>query len=136
MSQSLVHQLARNAAQFGNEPAIHGKGPGGSWKSLSWGEYWLAAREIAKGLIALGHQPGECVAIVGANRPEWVLCQFGIMAAKGIPAPSYPTNTVEQVAHILKNSESRIAIGDSKGLCDNWRAADEEGRLKQVVWML
>ena len=121
-TQSLVHQLATHARETPDAPAIHGK-VAGTWKTLTWSEYYAQVREVAKGLIALGHQPGECVAVVGANRMEWVLCQFGIMAAKGIPAPGYPTNTLEQFAHILRNSRSKIAIADTKALVDKYRAA-------------
>jgi len=120
--QSLVHQLAGWATEIPDTPAIHGK-VDGTWKQLTWAEYWTAIRETAKGLISLGHQPGECVAIVGANRMEWVICQLGIMAAKGIPAPGYPTNTIDQVAHILRNSECKVAIADTKALIDNYRTA-------------
>ena len=120
--QSLVHQLATHARETPDAPAIHGK-VDGAWKTLTWAEYFAQVREVAKGLIALGHQPGDCVAVVGANRMEWVVCQFGIMAAKGIPAPGYPTNTVEQFAHILRNSRAKIAIADTKALVDRYRAA-------------
>jgi long-chain acyl-CoA synthetase len=121
-ARDLVDQLEHWARERPHRQAIHGK-VNGHWRSRTWKEYWQAVRETAKGLIALGQQRGECVAIVGANRMEWVICQFGIMAAGGIPAPSYPTNTIEQVAHILRNSQARIAIADSRQLLDNYRAA-------------
>jgi long-chain acyl-CoA synthetase len=136
--KTLTGQFKRWGIERANEPAIHGKDSSGAWKSYTWGEYWTASREVAKGLIALGHEPTQCVAIVGANRPEWVICQFGITLAGGIPAPSYPTNTLEQVGHILENSEASIAIADSKVLLDRWRqGADARGRtLTNVVSML
>jgi len=141
-SQSLVHQLKEHADTKGSEPAIHGQ-VDGAWVTLSWSEYWTAAREVAKGLIALGHEPGDCVAIVGQNRMEWVIGQFGIMAAKGIPAPGYPTNTIEQVAHILRNSQAKIAIADTKPLVDNYRAAmalahdgDDAVQVEHLIVML
>ena len=137
-TKTFTEQFRRWAVERADEPAIHGKDSNGNWKTYTWGQYWAAAREVAKGLIALGHEPGACVAIVGANRPEWVICQMGIMLARGIPAPSYPTNTQEQVGHILENSEASIAIADSKHLLDRWRqAAQERGRqLTNVVSML
>jgi long-chain acyl-CoA synthetase len=136
--KTLTEQFKRWATERANEPAIHGKDSSGAWKSYTWGEYWTASREVAKGLIALGHEPKQCVAIVGANRPEWVICQFGIALAGGIPAPSYATNTLEQVGHIVENSEASIAIADSKLLLDRWRqAAEARGRtLTKVVAML
>jgi long-subunit acyl-CoA synthetase (AMP-forming) len=137
-TQSLVHQLAQHAQKTPNAPALHGKRDG-RWETLTWSQYWTAVREVAKGLIALGHAPGECVAIVGANRMEWVIAQLGIMAAKGVPAPGYPTNTVEQFAHILKNSKARIAIADTQALVGKYRAAaalDATIRVEQLVVML
>ncbi|MBW1906234.1 MAG: AMP-binding protein, partial [Deltaproteobacteria bacterium] len=136
--KTLTEQFKRWATERADKPAIHGKDSSGAWKSYTWGEYWTASREVAKGLIALGHEAGQCVAIVGANRPEWVICQFGITLAGGIPAPSYPTNTLEQVGHIVENSEASIAIADSKLLLDRWRqGAEARGRtLKHVVSML
>ena len=138
--QSFVHQLESWARLKSNAPAIHDKGPDGQWRTLTWSEYWTAVREVGKGLIALGHQSGECVAIVGANRMEWVLAQFGIMAVKGVPAPGYPTNTIDQVAHILRNSEAKIAIADAGELIANYRAAmatdPENIKIEQFVGML
>ena len=139
-AQSFVHQIESWANEKPDAPAIHDKGPDGRWRTLTWSEYWTAVREVAKGLIALGHQAGECVAIVGANRMEWVLAQFGTMAAKGIPAPGYPSNTIDQVAHILRNSEAKIAIADSGELVGNYRKAvatdPEHIQVEHLVCML
>ena len=139
-SQSFVHQIESWAKQKPDAPAIHDKAPDGRWRTLTWSEYWTAVREVAKGLIARGHQAGDCVAIVGANRMEWVLAQFGIMAAQGIPAPGYPSNTIDQVAHILRNSEAKIAIADSGALLDNYRKAmatdPEHIQVEHMVCML
>jgi long-subunit acyl-CoA synthetase (AMP-forming) len=136
--KTLTEQFKRWGIERADKPAIHGKDSNGNWKTYTWGEYWTASREVAKGLIALGHEAGQCVAIVGANRPEWVISQFGITLAGGIPAPSYPTNTLEQVGHILENSEASIAIADSRVLLDRWRqGAEARGRtLTKVVSML
>lgn len=111
-ARTLVRQLANWAEQTPNNPAVHGK-DGDEWVKWSWAEYWNAARETAKGLMGLGLQPGECVAIVGNNRVDWVVCQFGIMSARAIPAPIYTTNTDEQVAYIVSHSRAKIAICDS-----------------------
>ena len=118
---TLTGRFERWGKERASAPAIHGKDAKGAWVAYTWGEYWTASREVAKGIIALGHQPGDCVAIVGANRPEWVICQMGIMLARGTPAPSYATNTAAQVGHILENSEAKIAIADSEALLIRWR---------------
>ncbi len=113
-TDTLVHRIAAWASEHPDDAALHDRTEGG-WSELTWADYWTAVRETAKGLIALGHQSGECVAIVGANRSEWVIAQFGIMAARGVPAPIYVTNTPEQMAYIVTHSRSRLAfVGDAE----------------------
>src|SRR5436190_24028030 len=90
-TDTLVHRLANWANKTPDRPAIRGK-TDGVWVTHTWREYWQAVRETARGILALGHKEGECVAIVGDNSCEWVIAQFGIMAARGIPAPIYTTN--------------------------------------------
>ena len=76
---TLVDRLAHWAATTPDAPALNEK-RAGRWQALSWSQYFQRVRALGAALVELGHQPGECVAIVGANRPEWVQCQFAIQA--------------------------------------------------------
>ncbi len=109
---TLVHRLEGWATRKPNVGALYARRPVNGWRSYTWKEYWQAVRETAKGLIALGLQPGECVALVGVNSPEWVIVQMAIMSARGIPAPIYTTNTPDQVAYILGHCQCKIAVCD------------------------
>ncbi len=133
---TLVHQIEDWAKQKPETNAIFEESDGG-WKSLTWQEYWTAIRETAKGLISLGHEVGDCVAIVGDNRMDWVICQFGIMAARGIPAPIYSTNTDEQVAYIVSHSQANIAICDKALQWEKYRRNLESAaiELSHIVTM-
>lgn len=131
---TLVHQLAELAARQPDAPALHGK-VDGEWVARTWGEFWQETRAVAKGLAELGHRPGDCVAIVGDNRPEWVLLELGIMAAGGVPAPIYGTNTVEQTAFIVDNARARIAICDSRAQYEKYRRGQDAG-LFTIDWIV
>ncbi|MGB5349881.1 MAG: long-chain fatty acid--CoA ligase [Polyangiales bacterium] len=111
---TMLSRIEGWAKANGNQPAIHDRNSDGTWATSSWAEYWKRVRQVGKGLIALGLQPGECVAIVGANRRDWVICQHGINAAQGIPAPLYTTLLPEQMAYIVSNAESKIVICDDQ----------------------
>ena len=124
---TLVHRIADWAERQGDTPAIWGKDASGNWQSKSWTQYWTDVRDFAKGLIALGHEVGDCVAIVGDNRPEWVVCQFGIMAARGVPAPIYTTNTTAQAAYIVSHCRGKIAICDKQLQLDKSLEASAAG---------
>ncbi|MCA9521869.1 MAG: AMP-binding protein, partial [Myxococcales bacterium] len=134
---TLVHQLADWAERRPDQPAIHGKDSSGSWKSYTWKEYYHTVRRVGRGLIALGAEHAECVAIVGDNRTEWVLSQFGMMGVGCVPAPIYPTNTPEQVAHILTNSEAKIAICDGAVQLEKFLEIHNSGmaKLTKIVTM-
>ena len=83
---TLVHRIAAWAEERSDIAALHDRSESGDWVPMTWAAYWTAVRETAKGLIALGHSVGDCVAIVGANQSEWVIAQFGLMAISSIRA--------------------------------------------------
>jgi long-subunit acyl-CoA synthetase (AMP-forming) len=87
VKNTLVHRIEDWAQKRADRPALYDK-MSGSWKSHTWAEYWTAVRETAKGLIDLGVKPGDCVAIVGANRASdhdrWPFVEANWMA-RSIP---------------------------------------------------
>ena len=88
----------------------------GSYRSLSWTEAADAVTRLARGLAALGIEPGDRVALVSENRPEWVVADLAIMSAGAVTVPAYVTNTVEDHRHILGNSGARAAIVSTAAL--------------------
>jgi long-chain acyl-CoA synthetase len=88
----------------------------GKYHPVSWDEAADSVRLLARGLAALGIEPGDRVALVSENRPEWVIADLAIMAAGAITVPAYVTNTIEDHRHILGNSGARAAIVSSAAL--------------------
>jgi long-chain acyl-CoA synthetase len=128
-TDTLVHRLADWAERTPERPAIHGK-KDGRWDTRTWREYWQAAEETGRGLMALGHEAGECIAIVGENSPEWVIAQFGMMSARGVPAPIYTTITDDQTAYIVSHSRAKIAVCDGKAQLEKYLRCIERGAMK------
>ena len=86
-----------------NRPAIHHvihENPLGEriWSTYTWLQYFEEVQLVANGLIALGFEVGDRAAIIGRNRPEWLFAQMGIMAAGGISASIYTTNSSVETA--------------------------------------
>ena len=119
-----------------DDAAIHDRGPDGGWVTNTWAEYWESVRRVGKGLIALGLQPEDCVAVVGANRRDWVICQHGINAAQGIPAPLYTTLLPEQMAYIVGNAQSKIVVCDDETQLNKFLSITEaESPIEHIVTM-
>ncbi|MEW2188587.1 AMP-dependent synthetase/ligase [Streptomyces microflavus] len=92
-------------------PSASGEGPD-DWKSLSWGQAAERVYAIAAGLVALGVQPEERVALSSATRVEWILIDLGVMCAGAATTTVYPSTNAEESAFILADSESRILIAE------------------------
>jgi long-chain acyl-CoA synthetase len=88
----------------------------GKYRALSWAEAADAVTRLGRGLVALGIEPGDRVALVSENRPEWVIADLAIMAAGAVTVPAYITNTVDDHRHILGNSGARAAIVSTAAL--------------------
>ena len=134
---TLPGQVARFAAERPARKALVAMDADGNWAATTWGEYWDSVRGLANALIALGVQPGDGVALIGNNRPEWVISQMGISAAGAVPAPIYVTNTMEQVAYIVKHCRAKVAICDTRTQLDKYLAALDQGLvdLEHIITM-
>jgi long-chain acyl-CoA synthetase len=92
-------------------PPVSGAGPD-DWRSLSWAESAERVNAIAAGLIELGVEPEERVALASATRIEWVLADFAILCAGAATTTVYPQTNVEESAFILADSGSRVLIAE------------------------
>ena len=85
---------------------------GGGWASVNWRQVGDRVELIAAGLIALGINPEDRVALASGTRYEWVVVDFAILAAGAATTTVYPTTNAEDVAYIVANSGSRIVIAE------------------------
>src|SRR5205823_921135 len=85
----------------------------GAWTTLTWREVGEVVREVALGLIALGRQPGDAVALLSTSRAEWVQADFAIFSAGCITVPVYPTYPPDLIAYVVNDSGT---TGPPKGV--------------------
>jgi len=114
-------------------PAPSGEGPD-EWKSLSWAQAAERVHAIAAGLIGLGIEPEQRVALASATRVEWILVDLGIMCAGAATTTIYPQTNDDESAYILSDSESRVLIAeDAAQLAKAVARRDELPDLAYVV---
>ncbi|NUR44418.1 MAG: long-chain fatty acid--CoA ligase, partial [Streptomyces sp.] len=93
-------------------PPASGEGPD-EWKSLSWGQTAERVYAIAAGLIELGVQPEQRVALSSSTRVEWILADLGILCAGAATTTVYPQTNAEESAFIVSDSESRVLFAEN-----------------------
>ncbi|MCB0933065.1 MAG: long-chain fatty acid--CoA ligase [Mycobacterium sp.] len=106
----------------------------GGWQSVTWREIGDRVELVAAGLISLGILPEERVALASGTRYEWVVADFGILAAGAATTTVYPTTNAGDVAYIVANSGSRIVIAEDQTQVDKLRHyRDDLGAVHKVV---
>jgi long-chain acyl-CoA synthetase len=132
---TVVDRLVRNARSMGSTPALYSR-RGGRWVAIDWKTYLQRCREFAGALLAEGYQPGDAVAIIGNNTPEWVIADVGAMLARGVATGIYQTNTPEQAAYIAAHCEAKVVVVEDRA---QWAKIDAQRsklpRLRKIVMM-
>ena len=90
-------------------PAIRFR-TGELWTEWSYAELGRMTSEIARGLIALGVERGDRVAVLGATRPEWTVADCAALCAGATVVPVYHTNSPEECRYVLAHSGARVVI--------------------------
>ncbi|MGC0414596.1 AMP-dependent synthetase/ligase [Embleya sp. AB8] len=96
-------------------PVPVGDGDREEWRSLTWGQAGDRAKAIAAGLVALGVEPEDRVAIVAETRLDWVLADLGVMCAGAATTTVYPTTNADEAAFILADSGSVVVFAADAG---------------------
>ena len=135
MPDTVFEVFEATARSHADRPAMRRK-RGGEWETTTWAEYRDAVRRAARGLAALGVAPGKGVAIMGFSRPEWYVANAAAMAAGGLPAGVYTTNTPDQCHYIAEHAEAVVAIVENTDYLERFLAVRERlPLLKAIVLM-
>ena len=94
---------------------------GDGWQGLTWAQLGERVRKAGAGLIALGIEPGDRVALMSNTRMEWTISDLAILAVGAVTVPLYETSSVEQCAWVLSDSAARAAIA---GTADHAKSLD------------
>ncbi|MDR6735688.1 long-chain fatty acid--CoA ligase [Sphingobacterium sp. 2149] len=86
------------------------------WVKLSNTEFIEQVNQTSKGLIALGVQPGEKVALISENRVEWNILDFAIQQIGAVVVAIYPNISTLDYTYIFNHAEIKTCIVSSKEL--------------------
>jgi long-chain acyl-CoA synthetase len=115
--QSLPALLQRNATQFADAPAYREK-EFGIWQCWTWAEAEKEIEALALGLINLGVNEGDFVAIIGRNRPYLYWSMVAAQSVGAVPVPVYQDSVAEEMAYILGHCGARFVIAADQEQAD------------------
>ncbi|HUR70052.1 MAG TPA: long-chain fatty acid--CoA ligase, partial [Candidatus Thermoplasmatota archaeon] len=107
---------------------------GQPYREWTWSQVRDAVHEVGNALLSTGLGQGERAALVSETRMEWSLADYGILSAGGTVVTVYPTLTDEQVAYLLKDSQSTVVFAeDQKQLDKVAKAVATNPQVKRVI---
>ena len=104
------------------------------WETLTWRQVGEIVRDVALGLLVMGRQKGDAVALLSGSRAEWVQADFAIFSAGCTTIPVYPSYTSEQLAYIVNDSRAKtLIVEDLAQLAKALEARGKMDNLEQIV---
>ena len=132
--ETVADLLPRAVAEFGSAPAIMFKDDAGEWVERSFEQVGETVRTLSLGLIDLGVERGDKVALLSNTRPEWTYFDFAALSAGATVVPIYQTNSPEECHYVLENSDSKVVVvEDAEQLAKVRAVRDRLPKLEHIV---
>ena len=128
--RTLCEAFQRTAAQFPDRVALRTADGG---VEVTWRQYRDRVQSIATGLAGLGVGPGDTVALMMTNRPEFHLCDTAVLHTGATPFSIYNTNPPEMVSYLFDNAENRVVICEQQFLPVVSAAMASGGKVEHVI---
>lgn len=109
--QTIIDVFQKNVEKLGQQPFIYHKQKAeNSYTSVSWQQLSEMTREFAAGMIKIGMEPGDRLAMILFNCLEWIVADLGTFQAGGVDIPVYHTNTADQCIFIVNDAECKFVM--------------------------
>lgn len=105
----------------------------GKWQSTSTQEYIDLSNQLSRGLLRLGVQPNDKIAVISTNnRTEWNVCDIGILQTGAQSVPIYPTISKEDYEYVLNHSESVYCFASDEMIVEKLNKIKKKTKLKGI----
>ncbi len=115
---TLPRLLAVKARRYSSQRVALREKEYGIWQEVTWEQYYGHVRALCLGLVQLGLQRGDKVAVISGNRPEWLYTELATQSAGAVSLGIFVDSSPEQVRFILDHSEARFVVVEDQEQAD------------------
>jgi long-chain acyl-CoA synthetase len=135
-SETIADLLPLAAARHNGKAAVMCKDESGEWATRTYDEVLETVRSLSLGLIDLGIEKGDKVAILANTRPEWTYFDFAALSAGATVVPIYQTNSPDECQYVLENSDAKtVIVEDDEQLAKIDEVRSRCAKLEHVIRM-
>ena len=113
-----VASLARDWARRSPRQVAMREKDFGIWQEYTWAETWNLIETVAHGLLELGLDVGDRVAVHSEDRPEWVILDLATVAVRGVTVGLYPTNPTAEVEYLIGDCTPAVFFAEDQEQAD------------------
>ena len=107
----------------------------GIWIPITWQQYYENVKKIALGMVSLGLERGDKVAIIGDNRPEALWAEIATMCVGGVGVWLFQDSLIDEVQYIVDHSDAKLIVGEGQEEVDkSLNIKDKCPKLMKVIW--
>jgi long-chain acyl-CoA synthetase len=128
----LFYQQAR---KYGKDRVAMREKEFGIWRPITWQDYLDNVKYLALGLISLGLEEGDKVAMIGDNRPEGLWAEMACLCARGTGVWLFQDCLIDEVKYIIDHSDTKFLFGEGQEEVDKAISIFNEcPKLKKIIW--
>jgi long-chain acyl-CoA synthetase len=125
----------RQATAFGKNRVAMREKEFGIWRPITWNDYLDNVKYIALGLISLGLEEGDKVAMIGDNRPEGLWAEMATLCARGVGVWLFQDCLIDEVRYIIDHSDTSFLFGEGQEEVDKAISIFNEcPKLQKIIW--
>jgi long-chain acyl-CoA synthetase len=123
------------ARKYGDKKVAMREKEFGIWIPITWKEYYENVKHIALGMVSLGLEREDKVAMIGDNRPEALWAEMAAMCAGGVGVWLFQDSLIDEVQYIIDHSDAKLMVGEGQEEVDKClMIKDKCPKLKKMVW--
>jgi long-chain acyl-CoA synthetase len=125
----------QKAKQYGQDRVAMREKEFGIWRPITWQDYLDNVKYLALGLISLGLEEGDKVAMIGDNRPEGLWAEMAALCARGIGVWLFQDCLIDEVKYIVDHSDTKFLFGEGQEEVDKGISIFNEcPKLQKIIW--
>lgn len=131
-----IPKLFLRAAQaYGDKKVAMREKEYGIWVPITWKQYYENVKRIALGMVALGLQKEDKVAMIGDNRPEALWAEMAAMCVGAIGVWLFQDSLIDEVSYIIDHSDAKLMVGEGQEEVDKFlQIKDKCPKLQKMIW--
>ncbi|MDI6763269.1 MAG: AMP-binding protein [Thermodesulfobacteriota bacterium] len=124
-----------SAKKYGDKKVAMREKEFGIWIPITWKQYYENVKRISLGMVSLGLERGDKVAMIGDNRPEALWAEMAAMCAGGVGVWLFQESLIDEVQYIIDHADAKLMVGEGQEEVDKClMIKDKCPKMKKMIW--